>query len=263
MTSHLTSDTTLAAMLTLISLTAPPVFTSGNVLRHQVQQYKTLTSHSLVVSRTFPARSLVECGLRCTRVNQSVFTYTPSSSLNSCRCGSVSSVSTATSMTTVAPSSPLYGPVVTSLYVTERLAAVCDTSAGYQIYVNETSTVSVCAKIVLGKFNYNQSESACNETSSSRLFVADSVAKLELLRQEAGDPSGLWVGMDDREEEGRYVWADGRIVTQLEFDVLFYPGEPNNYRGREDCVCLKQNYVVLNDESCHGMFGYVCEIPAQ
>ncbi|KAK3750826.1 hypothetical protein RRG08_009042 [Elysia crispata] len=53
----------------------------------------------------------------------------------------------------------------------------------------------------------------------------------------------IWVGLDGMEEDGRFVWQeDASILTQAITDILFYRGQPSNYRG----VQLMEEKLKLN-----------------
>ena len=72
-----------------------------------------------------------------------------------------------------------------------------------------------------------------------------------------GFGDGFWIGLDDRAEEGAFVWADG---TPLEAgDVSWDGGQPDDYFG-EDCVALWP-WVAWNDYPCEGgaALPFVCE----
>ncbi|NES08337.1 MAG: hypothetical protein F6K22_39660, partial [Okeania sp. SIO2F4] len=53
----------------------------------------------------------------------------------------------------------------------------------------------------------------------------------DFLRQNVGG-QGVWIGLNDIEREGHWRWASGEPITYTHF----YPGEPNNRKGREDVV---------------------------
>ncbi|MBI5527519.1 MAG: C-type lectin domain-containing protein [Deltaproteobacteria bacterium] len=70
----------------------------------------------------------------------------------------------------------------------------------------------------------------------------------------------VWLGGSDTAVEGTFAWVDGTPWSYTNW----YPGEPNDSGGNEDCV---QMYVALyqnkwNDGNCAGLFPYVCEYPS-
>ena len=65
--------------------------------------------------------------------------------------------------------------------------------------------------------------------------------------------SSCWIGFNDIDNEGTFIWADGTEVTYTGWNS----GEPNN-AGNEDCTDISsQNY--WNDLSCtNGLSCYFC-----
>jgi hypothetical protein len=66
-----------------------------------------------------------------------------------------------------------------------------------------------------------------------------------------------WMGFNDRASEGTFVWGSGEPVTYTNW----YPGEPNDAGGDEDCGQLNRFYPELgwNDEPCSLHLRYICE----
>ena len=91
------------------------------------------------------------------------------------------------------------------------------------------------------------------------LLEPRSKEKLEDAKDIASDlGTRIWLGASDLEEEGKWVWAsDGAPVRA---DVVWSPGEPNDYKDGEDCMAMD---VIggLNDLPCGGdrMHPYVCD----
>jgi len=66
-----------------------------------------------------------------------------------------------------------------------------------------------------------------------------------------------WIGLDDRETEGTWVWSNGD-----EFEYQNWGrGEPNNWGGNEDCVASYKSGK-WNDENCDGHYKYICKYPS-
>ncbi|XP_042291257.1 lactose-binding lectin l-2-like [Thunnus maccoyii] len=64
-----------------------------------------------------------------------------------------------------------------------------------------------------------------------------------------------WIGLSDTQKEGGWMWSDGSAVHF----VFWNSGEPNNYKGHEDCV--HNNYGTgrkWNDVPCSKTFPSVC-----
>ncbi|XP_072240060.1 CD209 antigen-like protein A [Leuresthes tenuis] len=67
----------------------------------------------------------------------------------------------------------------------------------------------------------------------------------------------LWIGLSER-SRGLWKWVDGTPLTKS----YWYPGEPNNYKGRvEDCAEVKHySYEYSwNDAACTNENFFICE----
>ena len=69
-----------------------------------------------------------------------------------------------------------------------------------------------------------------------------------------------WIGLDDREEEGRFVWVDGNTSTFTNW----FGAEPNDSGDGEDCAGI--NFVESggwNDYRCGTTMPFVCRLPSR
>ncbi|XP_035828452.1 uncharacterized protein LOC118478615, partial [Aplysia californica] len=176
----------------------------------------------VIPAGSYTLKSLLTCFTVCLVQHSSAYVmYNPGS--NSCTC--------ATMLSDTLPQPPasdqLYGLV---------LSPWCDMSNGFMAHLyNETA---VCLKVAQDSKTFDEAEASCSELANGqgRLFMADSIDKLEILRRIsiAQSLSYVFVGLDDRVTEGQYVWADGRIATIAELHQLFTPPQPDNYLDQED-----------------------------
>lgn len=70
-----------------------------------------------------------------------------------------------------------------------------------------------------------------------------------------------WIGLNDLKKEGEWVWVDGEESNNA--TVTWWPGEPNNNEGNEDCGHIRgqlRGLVLLNDSPCSNKQPYICEI---
>jgi len=72
---------------------------------------------------------------------------------------------------------------------------------------------------------------------------------------------GWWIGLNDRNAEGQWSWASGTSSY-----LNWYPGEPNDYMGDEDCAADRYSTPdgtirseLWNDESCTKPLSFICE----
>ncbi len=64
-----------------------------------------------------------------------------------------------------------------------------------------------------------------------------------------------WIGLSDIHKEGSWMWSDG---CRVKF-VYWAPGEPNNYRGNENCAHVNfAPYQKWNDVACSYSYPSVC-----
>jgi hypothetical protein len=87
----------------------------------------------------------------------------------------------------------------------------------------------------------------------------------------AGVPRALWIGLNDVEVEGSFVWASGEPVSFTNWGPAFgeFPPEPNNHVGIEDWAHVfpptDNRYPTWNDAPDLANFGFdlygVVEVP--
>ncbi len=72
-------------------------------------------------------------------------------------------------------------------------------------------------------------------------------------------PQDYWIGLSDREREGRFVWVDGRPLREEQ--ALWGEQEPNDWgeEGGEDCVQIWGHGARWNDLPCEAELGALCE----
>uniref|UniRef100_A0A673H957 C-type lectin domain-containing protein n=1 Tax=Sinocyclocheilus rhinocerous TaxID=307959 RepID=A0A673H957_9TELE len=71
--------------------------------------------------------------------------------------------------------------------------------------------------------------------------------------------SSSWVGLNDIDREGTFVWSDG---TQADFQP-WETNQPDNWQNNEDCVHIRgtehQDTGKLNDLPCSSTYPFICQ----
>lgn len=95
----------------------------------------------------------------------------------------------------------------------------------------------------------------CKSKKSHMVEIDNKVIVDFLIQQCKGGV--LWVGANDRETEGRFVWQNSKKPVSPE---LFYKNEPNNKLGNEHCAQFYCNRNgTLNDNRCDRTMNFVCQ----
>uniref|UniRef100_A0A2C9KYC8 C-type lectin domain-containing protein n=1 Tax=Biomphalaria glabrata TaxID=6526 RepID=A0A2C9KYC8_BIOGL len=105
--------------------------------------------------------------------------------------------------------------------------------------------------------NFSNAQLDCGG-KGARLAVVNTPEKRNLL---AGK-SDTWIGLDDRQIEGRYMWHDGTELTDNQRTDFFCYGQPDNWNDAEDCLhasiyCSAPHNI--NDGNCETINKYLCE----
>ncbi|CAH1270785.1 PXDN [Branchiostoma lanceolatum] len=130
---------------------------------------------------------------------------------------------------------------------------------------------SRCFRVFTNKMNYAGAKAACRSKGGSLALPKDKPTNDLLVRLRNGiSPSApVWIGLNDIQQEGRFVWEDGQVLGSFSgwaFD------EPNNQpRWNADCVRIdkstswqdpswRMKYAnKWRDFPCNGRFGFICE----
>ena len=65
-----------------------------------------------------------------------------------------------------------------------------------------------------------------------------------------------WVGLNDIDQEGMFVWTDGSPNTYTRFDA----NQPDNRAGNEHCVLMKYQDGNFMDRPCTRNQPFICEV---
>ncbi|NUP10573.1 MAG: hypothetical protein HOW73_31380 [Polyangiaceae bacterium] len=137
-------------------------------------------------------------------------------------------------------------------------AYICERSPGSELActgrVVRTKTSEYCLFGSAPK-SWDAAREACL-ANGSHLAELTSVEENDELAANIEMPaSRLWIGLDDRRQEGTFSWQNGAPVTFRPF----LKGEPNDAGGSEDCVELLVDRNAWNDVPCGTKLPYLCE----
>ncbi|KAM6984695.1 C-type mannose receptor 2-like [Aplochiton taeniatus] len=125
----------------------------------------------------------------------------------------------------------------------------CDT--GYILFGDfcyhfETETVK----------NWQDAETICANQNG---HLASFHTEQELSFLTSHMPAAAWVGLNDINAEGQYVWTDRSLSDFLPWA----PNQPDNWQGNEDCMHVRgHNHPesgTLNDDFCTSTYDYICK----
>ncbi len=105
-------------------------------------------------------------------------------------------------------------------------------------------------RVVAEAASWTDARDACADDEATLVVIDDADENDDVLTLR-GD---VWIGLADREDEGRFRWVTGDPVAFTNWDS----GEPNNFFN-EDCVELRSGNGRWNDEDCGAARSYVCE----
>lgn len=110
-----------------------------------------------------------------------------------------------------------------------------------------------CLKLVKSSKSWDDSRRYC-QSLGARLAIPYDYASNQAIRSVLKSYHRVWIGVNDRAREGNWVDLTGNNARYKNWGR----GEPNNYRGGEDCVQLRGNGY-WNDDKCSRKFYFVCE----
>eukprot|EP01083_Nonionella_stella_P094836 266189_1 len=129
-----------------------------------------------------------------------------------------------------------------------------------------TSTESQYIAVDISKSWEDAQEYCQSEYGTDLATICDDYAAqqlVDLIIANGWSGNNVWIGLNDRENEGNFVWADG-LCSYYDPSDLWNGGEPNNNApGGEDCAIVILNdktdiYQILNDYTCTHTLRFVC-----
>ena len=104
---------------------------------------------------------------------------------------------------------------------------------------------------------WNNSRTKCIELGGDLASIG-SKTDLELFKKmlATAQPNWwIWVGYNDKESEGDFVWSDGTQTSELGWHVK----EPNG-GSSENCVFVNAGTITIFDAGCNLAMYYACKL---
>ncbi|MDP6946329.1 MAG: lectin-like protein, partial [Myxococcota bacterium] len=107
--------------------------------------------------------------------------------------------------------------------------------------------------------NYQDAHDACLARGADLISIHSQEQQEAIGEAAYANYNGhLWIGLNDRLEEGTFAWTDGSPVDYENWN----DNEPNDHGSGEDCGHLYEgNGNKWNDLPCHHEAGYLCRVP--
>ncbi|KAI8747675.1 brevican core protein [Biomphalaria glabrata] len=133
----------------------------------------------------------------------------------------------------------------------------CDVALGYNSTI--VRTFGLCLKIVRANVNFSLAKLSCSKIQGRLAMVKSNATKESLLTiMQDMNIEKAWVGIDDIQSEGTYVWSDGSVLTPEE-KIVYIPKQPDNFNNTQYCTFIIKFNRGLDDTVCSNNEMYICE----
>ncbi|XP_070547771.1 C-type lectin lectoxin-Thr1-like [Ptychodera flava] len=104
-------------------------------------------------------------------------------------------------------------------------------------------------------YTWSQAKQQCRNYGATLVTISDRAENKYLSDFIDGRFGKVWIGLNDRQAEGCWVWDSGKSSSYRNW----YVGEPNGGRS-ENCVAMRSHRQGRwNDESCYNRRGFICK----
>nr|XP_039251934.1 lectin-like [Styela clava] len=131
-----------------------------------------------------------------------------------------------------------------------------------KVYKNTwyVATNNFSYKLFHDKVSYETAQYECQKRGANLAAagIRDPAVRSELMPLIKEAAFDTWIGLDDIQQEGKFVWKDG--VTSTREKTYWFVNQPDNQGGIEDCAHFRPHYDwMLNDEPCSKHLKFFCE----
>eukprot|EP01084_Bolivina_argentea_P214322 363858_1 len=122
-------------------------------------------------------------------------------------------------------------------------------------------------KLIIESKTWSEANEYCYDTYGTQLatIITDEDYDLSVAVKAAGGASTwrTWIGLNDIRGEGSWYWSDGHSCDYASGncanDPHWYPGQPNNYGGEQDCADLWSSNG-FTDRPCDNTYTFLCNV---
>eukprot|EP01084_Bolivina_argentea_P291736 501423_1 len=124
-------------------------------------------------------------------------------------------------------------------------------------------------KVTSATLSWTDANTYCIDNYGTELAtIYDEISAKRLFNLWANGPH-MWVGLNDRSNEGVFVYPDGYDCDQYDnngCNGYWISGQPDNFQNNEHCSHLRVALAVypnmLNDAACGNQYNFICNAPA-
>ncbi|KAK0061497.1 low affinity immunoglobulin epsilon Fc receptor [Biomphalaria pfeifferi] len=92
-------------------------------------------------------------------------------------------------------------------------------------------TFGLCLKIFISATSFSLANESCSNIQGRLVMVKSNATKESLVTiMQNMKMDRAWVGIDDIQSEGTYVWSDGSVLTTEE-KTVYIAGQPDDYNN--------------------------------
>ncbi|MBL8950726.1 MAG: VCBS repeat-containing protein [Myxococcaceae bacterium] len=130
-----------------------------------------------------------------------------------------------------------------------RSGAACKAATGCDLKMAGGSAYLFCKATPLA---WPDAQAKC-KSFGGNLVTIESVSENRFMS--AGGTGQWWIGLNDRNVEGSWLWASGESPGYSRWAVM----QPDNSMNLEDCVTVHGETLFWNDDQCQVAKPYICE----